>query len=149
MLAKFADDLKKLREATPEERAEIGHKISEETYKAMGDLLKADQVKRLKQIELQQRGLADPGTQKALKLSDEQKEKIKKIGEDTREKAREVFKDAQGDFKAAAEKMATLTKEAREKQANLLTDDQKKQWKEMTGEPFEVKFEPRPRNKTN
>jgi Spy/CpxP family protein refolding chaperone len=139
---KFKDS-KLGKDATPEERLTQRKKVSAETNKLLADVLKADQLKRYKQIELQQFGLTDPDAQKELKLSDEQKDKIKKISEDTNEKRREIFKDAKGDFKGAMEKMTTLNKETSDKQGAILSDDQKKQWKEMTGDAFEVKFEPR------
>jgi len=41
----------------------------------------------------------------------------------------------------AMKKMADLNKEIMGKVTALLTEDQKKTWKEMTGEPFEYKFE--------
>ena len=43
-------------------------------------------------------------------------------------------------------KLAELRKQATEKAVGVLTDEQKKAWKEMTGEPFEVVYEPRPQN---
>jgi hypothetical protein len=138
---KFREDAAKLKDATPAERAEFVQKVSDEAYKVLNDVLKPEQVKRLKQIELQQTGLSSPAAQKALKLTDEQKEKVKKIAEETTQKRREIMKEAQGDFKGAMEKVATLTKESHEKEGAVLTDEQKKQWKEMTGEPFQIKFE--------
>lgn len=143
VLDKFKDDFSKLKGASAEERAESNKKVSDEALKSLGDVLKADQTKRLKQIELQQRGIGDPFVQKDLKLSDEQKDKVKKISEDVAEKRREIFKDAKGDFKGAMEKMTALNKETNEKYQGVLSDEQKKQWKELTGDPFEVKFEPR------
>jgi len=139
---KFKDDLAKLtKDSKPEERAELNKKVSDEAYKAFGDLLKTEQVKRLKQIEAQVAGLGNASNQKELKLTDKQKDEIKKIVDQTNEKRMEIFKDAKGDFKAAREKMTELTKEAREKQAGVLDDAQKKQWKEITGDPFEIAFE--------
>jgi hypothetical protein len=141
ILSDAKDDFKKFKDATPEERSEMVQKISDKAHKALNDVLKPEQIKRLKQIELQQRGLGDTNSQKALKVTDEQKEKLKKIGEETAEKRREIAKESKGDFKAMQEKMSTLRKDEREKQSAVLTDEQKKQWKEMTGEPFEVRFE--------
>ena len=40
--------------------------------------------------------------------------------------------------------MMTLRKEKQEAALKVLTDDQKKSYKELTGEPFEMKFERRP-----
>ena len=44
------------------------------------------------------------------------------------------------------QKIAALRKESVQKVVDVLSADQKKTWKEMTGEPFEVKFETRPAN---
>jgi hypothetical protein len=112
----------------------------------VSDVLKPDQIKRLKQIELQQAGPADPDAQKELKLSDDQKAKIKEIADKSREEGREIFSTAKGNFQEALEKMTKLRKQTQEKELAVLSDAQKKQWKDMTGEPFEVKFEPRPKN---
>ncbi|MBY0527386.1 MAG: hypothetical protein K2R98_28580 [Gemmataceae bacterium] len=136
--AKFKDD-KLGKDATPEEREARRKKVSAEMHKQLGDVLKAEQLKRYKQIELQQVGLADTDAQKELKLTDEQKGKLKTISDDTRMKVREVFKDGKG--AEALEKIQKLNKEGKEKQVDVLNADQKKQWKEMTGEPFEIKFE--------
>ena len=38
-------------------------------------------------------------------------------------------------------KVQAIEKEATEKVSGLLTEDQKKTWKEMVGEPFEIKME--------
>lgn len=142
---KFKDD-RPGKDATPEQRAEFGKKVSEATTKALADILKPEQVKRLRQIELQQRGITDADAQKELKLSDEQKTKIKEIGDKSREEMGNIFKNAQGNREEAREKMTKLRKETQEKQTAVLTDAQKKQLKEMQGEAFEVKFEPRPKN---
>ena len=40
-------------------------------------------------------------------------------------------------------KMTELRKETMDKVTGVLTADQKKAWKEMTGEPFQVQFQPR------
>jgi Spy/CpxP family protein refolding chaperone len=148
ILAKFKDDFAKLKDATPEERAAVSTKVSAEAYKVLGDILNTDQVKRLKQIDLQVRGLNNPEAQETLKLTAEQKEKVKKLGDEAGEKMREIFKDAQGNFEQAREKMTSLRKETQEKQAGVLTDDQKKQWQDMTGEPFQIQFAPRRRAST-
>ena len=39
-------------------------------------------------------------------------------------------------------KMASLNKEASDKVVAVLTPDQKISWKEMTGDPFELKMDP-------
>lgn len=124
---------------------EIFKSITTETDKALAGVLKPEQAKRLRQLELQQRGaqaFADAEIQKEMKLTDEQKEKIKTIGEDAAKEAKDIFQGAQGDFQTAMTKMQTLRKETLEKVVALLTADQKKAWKDLTGAPFEFKFRP-------
>jgi hypothetical protein len=142
---KFKDD-RPGKDATPEQRAEFAKKVGDATHKALADILKPEQIKRLRQIELQQRGPSDADAQKELKLSDDQKTKIKEIADKSREEGREIFKNAQGNFEEARDKMTKLRKATQEKELAVLSDAQKKQWKDMTGEAFEVKFEPRPKN---
>jgi Spy/CpxP family protein refolding chaperone len=145
---KHKGDFEALAKVDQQERREkfqeLFKSIGEETEKALAEVLKPEQAKRLKQISLQQRGsqaFNDDEVQKDLKLTDDQKDKIKTLNEDLGKDTREIFQNAQGNFREAGEKAATLRKETLEKVVSLLTDEQKKEWKEMTGEPFEVKFE--------
>lgn len=147
---KHADDFAKLRDPDLDmaERMQkmqaIQKVIAEETTKGLDSVLKPEQTKRLKQIDLQQRGLlafSSPEVEKVLKLTDEQKEKLKTINEDMAGEMRSLFQDAQGNFQELQPKMATLRKETFAKGVAILTAEQKTSWKEMTGEPFEVKFE--------
>jgi Spy/CpxP family protein refolding chaperone len=147
---KHKDDFAALAKVDQQERREkfqeLFKVIGEETEKELAGVLKPEQSKRLKQISLQQRGsqaLSDEEVQKTLKLTDDQKDKIKTLNEDAGKEMRELFQNAQGNFREAQEKVAALRKETMEKVVALLTDDQKKTWKEMTGEPFEVRFEGR------
>jgi Spy/CpxP family protein refolding chaperone len=139
------DEIAKLRDRnTPQEdRAEIRKKISEASAKALSGILKPEQEKRLKQIEMQQQGafaFADPEVQKTLKLTDDQKDKIKTINEEAGKAMREAFQGGGGGRPSpeAAKKMADMRKETKEKIDAVLTPDQKKAWKDMTGEPFEM-----------
>jgi Spy/CpxP family protein refolding chaperone len=160
-IKKAADTVKEVREKHNEEFAnlrniedmqerfqkmgELNRTVNTETYKALESVLKPEQMKRLKQIELQLRGngaFGDEHVQKALKLTDEQKEKIKTINEDFRNEMREAGQANQGDREAFQKKMTELRKDAMDKISAVLTADQKKEWHEMVGEHFEVKFEP-------
>jgi len=163
---KHADDFTKLREAPQEERRtkmqELAKEVNEETMKAVGEVLKPEQMTRLKQIELQRASFAAftrPEVQEALKLTTEQKEKVKTITDDAN-KDIQALRGAggqggrqgrgqggaggagrgqgRGGFGANNEKVTAIRKEATEKLVALLTDDQKKTWKGMTGDPFEV-----------
>jgi hypothetical protein len=146
VMGKHSDSFAKLRDLSNEERrekgAEITRVISDDTLKAVGEVLKPEQVKRLKQIDLQndgERAFARPEVQKALNLNDEQKEKIKTISEDASKERRSVFQG--GNFQEARGKLAALRKESMERIQSVLTAAQKTTWKELTGEPFEVQFQ--------
>lgn len=136
---------------------EIGAKmrpIAEEANKAAAEILKPEQQKRLRQIELQQRGVGaftDTKVQEALKLTDDQKDQIKTIAADVQKDTGEIMRgmrDAFGDQEKMAEirkKMESVRKEGLEKVTSLLTADQKTSWKEQLGAPFEMKMEPQRR----
>jgi hypothetical protein len=105
--------------------------------------LKPEQAKRLRQIELQNmhfRAFADADVQKELKMTDKQKEEVKEVTEGVNKDVTELRNSAQNP-RELRPKIQALEKEATEKVAGLLTEDQKKTWKEMVGEPFEVKME--------
>jgi hypothetical protein len=149
-VTKFRDDhkdeLDKVRDPnlSREERAEVMKKVSEASQKMLADVLKPEQRKRLRQIQLQQQGIiafADPEVLKALNLTDEQKEKLKAVNDEARQKMQDIFQKAAGDRQEAMKQMAELRKENLASAMKILTDEQKKSWKELTGEPFEVKYE--------
>lgn len=143
---KFKDSFAKLKDASQEERQqkfqEIAKSMSEETGKALGSVLNAEQSKRLKQLELQMQGsraFSEAEVQKSLGLTDEQKEKIKTIRDDAAKAMMELYQG--GNFQEAAQKMQALRKETMEKITAVLSDAQKKSWKDMTGEAFEFRFQ--------
>jgi hypothetical protein len=147
---KHRDDFAKLRGLPQDEqrakRQELSRAVSTETLAAVSEILKPDQLKRLKQIELQESGAQAfnrPDVQKALNLKDEQKEQIKTLTESAARDTRELRQGGGG--AGAREKMAAMRKQTLDKVQALLTDEQKKSWKELTGEPFELRATPRRR----
>jgi Spy/CpxP family protein refolding chaperone len=140
----------KLRDLGPEERREkmqeMMKTMTDQTMKEAEKILKPEQVTRLKQIMLQQRNVQgiidDADVQKTLKLTDEQKEKLKTIAGDMAQERREIFQNAQGNFEEAMKKMQSLNKETMEKALSVLSAEQKTAYKGLTGEPFEVRFQP-------
>jgi hypothetical protein len=155
---KHRADRAKLQDLSQEERREksraINQAVSEETMKALEDVLKPEQIKRFKQIELQRRGaeaFTEPEVQKALKLSGEQKEKIKTIAADAAQERRELLQrggnrgqgEANRGGEEAQKQMVALRKATVEKVSAVLTGEQKQTWKEMIGQPFEVQFQAR------
>lgn len=151
---KNRDALAKLADLSQEERRgktqELTRAISEQTLSAVSSILKPEQIKRLKQIELQQaaaQAFTRPEVQTALNLTNEQKEKVKTISDDAARETRGLLQG--GNFQEAREKLAAMRKESMSKIQSLLTDDQKKAWKELTGDPFEVSFQGRRRGAGN
>jgi hypothetical protein len=146
---KFKDDFEKAKadkdfKAIGEIFRKRNEASSEAITKELDKILKPDQLKRLKQIELQALGLAaftKESVVKDLKLTDGQTAKIKGLSEDLDKDIREMFKEATKDkfietFKKAAEMRTAIL----DKVTGVLTDDQKKKWKEMTGDKYELKF---------
>lgn len=134
---KQRESLKGLKDLSQEERKTKFEANAKENKKAVDEILKPEQTKRLKQISLQQNGArayADPEVAEALKLTDDQKEKIKSIQEDSRKEMRDLF--GGGDREEARKKMETLRKATDEKVQGVLTADQKGKLKELMGEPF-------------
>jgi len=124
---------------------ELMKPINEENMKAVAAFLKPEQVKRLQQIELQQRGataLSDPVVAKKLSITDEQAAKVKTILADQQSEMGEIRQAAGNDFAAMMPKITALRKETDTKVMALMTEDQKKTWKEMTGEPFTIVQQP-------
>ncbi len=153
--AKFAENRSALEglegEALTKKRQEIQKTQGEETRKALADILKPEQSKRLHQITLQQQGVialaSNEEAQKDLKVTDDQKTKLQTIARENGEKMRELRPQGGGggNFQEIREKMTALRTETTEKVNAVLTDDQKKAWKELIGAPFEVQFR-RPNN---
>lgn len=150
---KYGKDIAQARtDMDREKSAKLQAEARDFALKTLPDVIKADQLKRLKQIDLQVRGLralTSEAVQKELKFTDKQKEQIKTISEEvqkTREGLTKERRDAGDDAKKREEitkKMTEQSKDALAKATAALTSDQQKAWKEMIGEPFEVKFERR------
>ncbi|MBA4064218.1 MAG: hypothetical protein C0501_10985 [Isosphaera sp.] len=133
-----------------EKMAAANAEISKAAYKELGEVLKKEQVDRLRQIERQQMGIrafTDADTATALKLTDMQKASAKGIGGDFQKESREMmsdlFKGGKGGFdqekiKEMQTKTQKLQKEYMDKIVELLDADQKKTWKQLTGEAFDL-----------
>jgi Spy/CpxP family protein refolding chaperone len=142
-MAKNRERFQGFQDLSQEERQTKMREARAELEKSLDGVLKPEQVKRFKQIELQVGGMmafGQPRVQEALKLTDEQKEKVRAIGEEA-QGAMPSREDFQADREAAMKKRAEITKGATDKVCALLTEDQKKEWKELTGEPFDFKPE--------
>jgi hypothetical protein len=150
---KHQDDFAKLRDVPMEERFQkmmaLGKEVTDETLKGLGDTLKPEQTKRLKQLLLQQQVQSPfgggpsvfltPDVEEALKLTDKQKDDLKTMAEDFRKDVREAFQGAGqgGDRQELAKKMASMRKEAMDNALKVLDDKQKATWEELTGKPVD------------
>jgi Spy/CpxP family protein refolding chaperone len=124
--------------ADENERRQKAQELAKADEKAIGEVLKPEQVKRLKQIELQfsmRRGpqaFANEEVAAALNLTAEQKEKLKTINDDFRKETEPL----RGFSEENRKKREELAKAANDKVMGALTDEQKTKLKELTGEPF-------------
>lgn len=148
MRERMREGFQGLQDLDPQERRErmqeVMQEMEKDAKKAVDDILKPEQKTRFEQIVLQARGidaLTDPEVQKKLELDEVQREKIGKLNEAMQESMREVFRNNQGDREAMMADMADLRRNTLTKVKALLTEQQQATWKEMTGEPFEVRFE--------
>jgi hypothetical protein len=119
--------------------------------KALPDMLKDDQLKRLEEISLQHRGVRAfliPAVAKKLKLTAEQKKQIDAIADKTiKEVNKPTHPGAPGGYVALDEN----TVRAREKMlavavkkvvVDVLSEEQEKVWKEMLGKHLDLKWAP-------
>lgn len=148
------EKMTKAREEAGDDRQAMGEKMREittATNKELGSILSADQMKRLKQIQLQASiktgglitALGNPDTQKALNLNDEQKEQLNGFRQDMQTQMREMFQGGGGDRDEMQKKMTEFRESMNKKVDKMLTADQKSKLKELEGEPFKGEL-PRP-----
>ncbi len=108
----------------------------------LGEVLMPDQLQRLDELALQQRGvmaLADAEVQKALGMTSEQVAKLDKVRTEqeatVREKMGEVMRS--GDRDTMREKMTQIRDEAEKPVLDVLTAEQKAKFEKMKGEKFD------------
>ena len=124
--------------------------IGKESEKGLGEVVNADQMKRLKQLSLQSTmkngglmaALMNPDVVKAVKLNEEQQEQLKGFNEDRMNTMREMFQGGGGggDRAEMMKKMQEYNASLNKKVAKLLTDDQNKVLKDLQGEEFKGQF---------
>jgi hypothetical protein len=134
-------DEKKAADLKPEERAEKMQAVHAELKKALEEVMKPEQVKRLYQIHLQMEGIVksaamDPDVQKALKLNDNQKKQLKSMAESL-DKAMKQAGEGAGGAQAAERMIRTMRMQQQQMANTLLTAEQKDAWKELVGAPFD------------
>jgi DNA-directed RNA polymerase subunit F len=114
-------------------------KLVASTDKAVAEFLKAEQLKRLKQIQLQVGGprvFANAALAKEMKITEEQKKKLTDLQEETAAAAKKIFEKDADSREEARKKMTELNNKVREKIIDVMDGEQKEKWKEKVGEPF-------------
>lgn len=125
------------RDLSQEERRAKMQEIGKAQNDALAKILDAKQLKRARQIALQQPGsINNPEVAKALNITDEQREKMREIQMKSFQEMRDLGRDEN-----AAQKREELRKATNEKVMAVLTAEQKTKLKEMQGEPFKGKIE--------
>jgi hypothetical protein len=123
-----------------------------EAMSTLRGLLTTEQSRRYDQIVLQQQGImafADPVIEGKLKLSGEQKERLRDLARGFHDEMRTLSRSASpGTMSEVHERGMALHRKALDQAVALLSTEQKATWKELAGEPFEVKFEGHPASVT-
>ncbi|MFO0812838.1 MAG: hypothetical protein U0796_06440 [Gemmatales bacterium] len=128
---------------------EAMQEIAKETDKGLSEIVNADQLKRLKQLQLQSTvkngglmmALGNPDVTKAMNFNEEQKEQLQGFREDMQNTMREMFQGGGGgDREEMAKKMQEFRASMDKKVAKMLTEEQNKKLKELQGEEFKGKF---------
>lgn len=133
----------KLQDREPEERekeiASYRRKTQEKLALLLKATLKADQLERLRQLELQQEGpfaLGRPDVARALKITDEQRKQFMAVVQEMHRKVEPLIKEVQsgkGRPEEIAPKIMKIRWEQERKVEAILSGEQKKQWKKMLG----------------
>jgi hypothetical protein len=148
IMTRHRDMLLSLGDLAPSERVQrqrdLTRAMNVEAKKALS--MSADQSRRFDQIGLQQRGIeafTDADIRARLKLTDDQMVKIREIGTDALQNFQQIAQELGNDREGAMRKIRQLQKDLMVKAQAELTDEQKTAWKELAGEPFEIRFERR------
>ena len=139
----FLDSLKEGGPDREKKLEEHRKNAREKLAKELKEVLKPEQLKRLRQVTLQQEGsfaLGQEDIRKELKITQEQMMKFVAITQDLQKSVEPLVKQAQsgGNPEEIRPKVEQLKKDHAKQLEAVLTDAQKKQWKEMLGPPFEL-----------
>ena len=139
----FLDSLEKTGQEREKKLNEHRKNALEKLAKHVKEVLQPEQLKRLRQVTLQQEGsfaLGQDEIQKELKITQEQLKKFMAIVQELQKQVEALVKKAQsgGNPEEIRPKIEQLRKDHAKKLEAVLTDAQKKQWKELLGPPFEL-----------
>jgi hypothetical protein len=139
----FNEDLKGSAEEKEKKGNEYHKEMLQKLAKALKETLKPDQLKRLRQLELQRGGLyliaERPELPEELKITDKEKMQFAPILEDLQRKTEVLVKEVRlkDNPEEILPKIIKIRKECSAKLEAALDEAQKKRWKDMVGEPFD------------
>jgi hypothetical protein len=137
----------KIKDLRPEEREKEmkshREKSGEQLSAVLKETLKAEQLQRLHQLELQQQrphSLGRPEIRKELKITDEQMLQFMGVIQEMQKKIEPLMKEAQsgGNPEEIRPKVVKIRNEHVDKLESILTDAQRKRWKELLGKPLDL-----------
>jgi len=139
----FLDSLAEAGEEREKKLNEHRKKAHEKLAKILKEVLKSEQLKRLRGITLQQEGgmaLGQEDVQGQLKITQAQMVKFVAITHELQSKVQALVKEAQsgGNPEEIRPKIFKIRGEYAKKLEAVLTDEQTKKWKDMLGEPFDL-----------
>ena len=139
----FLDSLAETGEEREKKLNEHRKKAHEKLGKLLKEVLKPEQLKRLRGIALQQEGglaLGQDDVRGELKITQEQMKKFMAITQELQSKIQLLIKEAQsgGKPEELRPQVVKIREEYGKKLEAVLTDEQQKKWKDMLGEPFHL-----------
>ena len=132
---------------SPEER----QAMIEKAQKKLAEILKPEQLQRLKEIQFQAMGVAalgNPEVVKALGITDDQQAKLKTLRDEAAEKGRKLFgsmrylsrEEQEAKRAENQEKIRQIRKELMEKALAVLTPEQRQKFEKLQGKKFDLDF---------
>ena len=137
----------KAQDLEPEERGkrmqEFRMKANEQLDAFLKKTLKDDQLKRLRELEMQREGpfaVMQPAVGKELEIMDEQRQQFMTVIRELQKKVEPLMKEMQsgGDPANIAPKIHELRRQHAIWLEALLNETQRARWKKMLGKPFEL-----------
>ena len=140
----FLESLAESGEEREKKLNEHRKQVQEKLAKFLKEVLKPEQLKRLRGITLQQEGglaLGQEDVQRELKITQEQQKKFMAITQELQGKIESLIKEAQsgGKPEELRPNMHKIREEYGKKLEAVLTDEQTKKWKDMLGKPFNLR----------
>jgi hypothetical protein len=127
---------------------EVNRELASEIRTALPKLLNKEQLRRLRQVSLQDRGglsFGDPEVLDALKMSDGQKARVTSFVNQAFDEMRAAVQAKAADAAEALAKAHAIRKRLLDRVVSEMTDDQKQAWADMLGPPLFAEFGARPK----